>query len=256
MFLSVFPFLVGCTAIDNLKDDVQGATNPLVMEGLVVGIAPPESGDLDLAGTAFEDGASAVVAVADADSVDNLDEAPVEGASVALLAETGGRVDMVDEGSGRYAATGADGLVYTEGDDVTLSVDYGGGEDASSAQLKLPRRPDVSFPANVPKGQPLHVNLSGQAFDNVLVAVVDGASGETVWSNYPTTIQDMYQLTHGAGSLAVDVPGSALNRESVYLVGVAGLVNAGSDDLTNVNTLLSAFTAGRLLFNAVSTVAP
>ena len=256
MLFSVMSFLGGCAAIDGLKDEVAGATNPLVMEGLVVGIAPPESADVDLTGTAFESGASAVVTVADADSVDNLEEAPVEGASVALLTETGGRVALLDMGSGRYAATAEDGLSYTEGDNATLSVDYGGGEESSSAQLQLPRRPDVSFPTNVPKGQPLHVNLTGQTFDNALVVVVDSATGETVWSNYPTTIEEMYHLTHDAGALEVDVPGSALNRESVYLVGVAGLVNADTANLSNVNTLLSAFTGGRLLFTGVSTVPP
>lgn len=255
MFSLMF-LLVGCTAIADLKDDVQGATSPLVLEGLVLGIAPPTSAEVDLTGTAFEDGAAAVATIADASSVDGLDEAPIEGAEVALLLESGGRVVMVDEGGGRYTCTAADGLTYTDGDSATLSVDYPGEDTTSSAQVQLPRAPTVSFPASVPRGQPLHVDLAGQSFDNALVVVVDAATGETSWSNYPTTIEDMYNLTHGSGSLTVDVPGTALAEESIYLVGVAGLVNAEQDSLTNLNTLLSALTAGRLVFSAVSTVPP
>lgn len=245
--------LLACAELANLKEDVEGVTAPIVIEALFVGVAPPDEG-VDLSGTQFESGAAVAVMVADAASVDNLADAPVVGADVALLLDTAGRVELNDEGSGQYTADGSDGVTYVEGDYATIYAGFDGQE--ARLRQRLPRTPDLSLPASAAPGQDLEIDLTGQGFDNVLVAVIDSSTGETVYDNTPDAIEEIYQITHGEGEQRVVVPGAALQNESVYLVGVAGLSNVDTADIDSANTALSAFLAGQMQFTAVSTLPP
>jgi hypothetical protein len=250
----LFALLTGCSQIEDVKDAVNGLTNPLVFEGLVIGVAPPSDDRIDLTGTEFSSGAFAAMELADCADVADLANAPVTGAVVQFLSDETGGVTLHDDGGGSYTADSGDGLVYTAGADATVKAKVG--DDESSVRLPLPPIPTVDIPESAAPNQSLGINLTGQAFDNVLVVVIDGATGETTFDNRPDSIEDVYNLTHGSGSLAVEIPGGAFADESVYFVGVAGLTNAASADIENANTVLSAFMGGRLAFSAVSTLPP
>lgn len=241
--------LLGCAEI---KETFEGLTNPMVALGFMVGVEPPEDERIDLSGTRFEQGASALAMLADAAEADQMDEAPVTGASVAMMLDAHGRVDMPESGGGAYAADASDGLVYEEGDTATLSATYG--DETSSIAMRLPPSPDIVLPDNTAAGSGMTVDLSGQGFDNVLVFVMDATTGEVTFENTPTGIEDLYDLAHGDSEVVVPIPPKAIARESVYAVGVAGLKNADAADVENANTALSAFVAGRVAFKAVSTL--
>jgi hypothetical protein len=244
--------LVGCN-LDKLKENVEGLTNPLVAEGLFLGVEPPSSQDIDLSGTEFDNAAAAAVMLADASNVNDLEEAPVTEAAVGVLSDAIGRVDLHEDSDGTYSASADDGLVYTEGDDVVLSM--GVGNTTAKMGARLPRSPNVAgIPASGAPNAGFTVDLSGQDFDNVLVVVLDGATGDVTFDNRPDDIKAIYDLTHGEGSLVVEVPGGAVPDESIYLVGVAGLKNTDSSDMDEVNTALSAFITGRMAFTAHRTL--
>ncbi len=246
------PLLVGCSDLDDLKDKVEGYTNPTVIEGLVLGVAEPDF-DFDLSKTDFNKGAAGVVFLADAASADEIESAPIDGADVSILSETTGKLAMNEDGDGKYSITGDDGFEYTVGEDLDLNVDVG--DQSSSASVTAPAAADVTIDEAHTAGEAITVDLTGQSFSSVLVAVFDAGSGELTFSNQPEGIKEIYDFTHGgAESLVVDIPGSAFSAESVYAVGVAGLKNAGEDDFGDANTLLSTYMAGKMKFFPVSTI--
>lgn len=251
LLLALAP-LAACN-LQELADDVKGVTNPLIAEGIMLGVAPPESEDIDLSGTEFAQNAAAGVMLADAKGVDDMADAPVSGAEVAVLSDVLGRVDFGEDSAGAYSADSGDGLDYVEGDQVVLSMTIEG--EASKITSRLPPAPNTAgLPDGGQQGVGFTVDLSAQDFENVLVIVIDGQSGEVTFDNRPADIKAVYELTHGEGDKVIEVPGSAVPGESVYLLGVAGLKNADADDMDNVNTALSAFLTGRMAFTAYNTL--
>lgn len=241
----------GCEQIADLKDDVQGLTEPLVVEGLYLGVAPPDSDQVDLSGTDFAKTAAATVFLADATSIDQLEEAPVEGASVAVRSDAGGSVTLADDGGGKYSATSDDGLTYAGGERFTLSIER---DTTHRLSIVAPPDPDADLPAEHTAGQDLIVDLDGQGYDSALVVVLDGQSGDVTFSNEPEGLEEIYRLSRGDGATRVVIPGSAFAGPSVYAVGVAGLNAASGDDYEELNTGLSTFLAGKFRFYAVSTI--
>lgn len=244
--------LLACAAIEDLKNKVDGLTNPLVMEALFLGVEPPDSDQIDLSGTDFEQGATVTVLLADAGSVADLSNAPVSGAIVEFRSQATGIVQLSDEGDGKYAAASGDGLSYTQGAEVTLGVEMDGDP---AARLVAPAEIADRIPATHTKGESLAVSTGDTELAGLLVVVLDGSNGEVTFDNSPNTIEELYEFTHGGAALAVEVPGSAFSRETVYAVGVAGLNLTTADDLTEMNTALSAFIAGKLKFYPMSTIA-
>lgn len=246
------PLLVGCKDVDDLKDKVSGYTNPTVVEGLVLGVAEPDF-EFDLSSTDFGKGATGVIFLADASSADEIESAPISGAGVTIDSDTGGSSKLKDEGSGRYAVSGADGFSYTVGDAMDLGIDLG--DDACGATVVAPAAASATISETHAAGDDLAIDLSGESFDSVLVVVFDTASGSVTYSNQPENIKEIYDFTHsGSGGLSLTVPGSALADQTIYAVGVAGLKNAGEDDWDNANTLLSSYMAGKMKFYPVSTM--
>ena len=253
LILCALPLFVGC---EDVGDKIDAYTNPTVVEGLVLGVEEPtfEDFDFDLADTDFNKGAAAVVFLASATDVDEIESAPIEGAAVSLLSDTSGKLSMKDQGDGKYAVTGDDGLTYTAGESMDLSALIDGA--TAKATVTAPAAADADISQDHTTGSGLSVDLTGQAFDSVLVVVLDASSGDVTFSNQPDTVKEIYEFTHGgADSLAVDVPGTAFPSDSVYAVGVAGLKTAGEDDFTDANALLSAYMAGKMRFYPVSTLA-
>ena len=228
--------------LDDATETFEGLTNPLVVQGWYVGVAEPESDQIDLSGTDFGKGAALTVFLADAANANDLDKAPVQGAGV----QADG-VDLTEEGDGAYAATADDGLTYTEGGEALVSVQIGSG--MAEATVLTPVAATANIPAQGTAGDDLAVNLAGQGFDNVLVVVLDMDSAEVVWTNTPVDITGVYDFATADVVTSVTIPGpEAFAGSGIYAVGVAGMNKADSDAFVDMNTALSSVMAGKLRF--------
>lgn len=246
MFVLSLTFFIGCEQIGNIKNTVDGLTNPMVSQSLLLGVAEPDSEDIDLSGTDFDKGAGLNVFLADASSVDDLEEAPVSGADVRIRIGDAAAVDVGEGADGAYSATGDDGLSYSGGADAVLTLDYG--DETSQSSVSLPQAPDVTVPTSHAAGQPMTLDLSDGSYDAVLAVVLNVTSGQVTWQNRPETVREVYDFTHGTSGAVTEltIPGSAFPSGCACAVGVAGMRNASSDEFVNQNTALSAFSAGKL----------
>jgi len=247
--------LVGCSWLDKAKETIDDYTNPLVAEGIMLGVAAPESDQIDLSGTDYADGATFSMFLADAASVDDLESAVIGGAYVQFKASSTGSLTASDEGAGLYLLTSADGLEYTPGEEFTVSASKG---DVSGKVSMSEAQPvDLTLDETHEPNQALTIDLSTYDYDSALVVVVDMTTGGVTFSNQPEDIKGVYDFTHGDGSVKkVTIPGDAFSEPngSVYAVGVAGMKVASGDAFDGVNTLLSSMMTGQLVFSAVSTL--
>jgi len=249
--------LPGCAFFSKAKDTFEGMTNPLVALGLVVSVQPADSsGNMDLSNSQMQDGTALTAFLADAAKVNDLNNAPVTGADVTCNGATAS-----DLGQGLYGIEPGT-LTYQAG--ATWDVEARIGNGTAAASLTLPQASTWTPPCATGSGSTctwtagddMTVDLSGQDYDSVLVAVMDLNSGDITWSNRPTDARGVYDFTHRSdASLTVTIPGSqAFPSESVYAVGVAGMVHTGASDLVEMNTVLSTFMAGKMLVYPVSTL--
>ncbi len=239
--------LLGCADFLAIAEAFDALTNPLVVQASYLGVEPLPEG-LDLGENAWANGSTAHVLMADAGSVDDLENAPITDASV-VIEGPGTVVPLRSDAAGSWVADGTDGLAWSPGDDASVTVSRDG---EHSLTLTTPDAPELDLPEQIVAGDPLIIDLVGQDFDNVLVTVVRLADGETVYDSTPTDITALYKLTHSAGELTTEVPGSVFTEPGPYAVGVAGLVNADPDDYEGVNLALSALTGGSLQFTALA----
>ncbi|GDX83245.1 hypothetical protein LBMAG42_50560 [Deltaproteobacteria bacterium] len=235
--------LLGCADFLAIAEAFDDLTNPLVVQASYLGVEPLPEG-LDLGENTWANGGAAHVLMADAGSVDDLENAPITDASV-VLEGPGTTVPMRSDAAGSWVADGTDGLAWSPGDDASVTVTRDG---EHSLTLTTPEAPDLDIPEQIASGDVLIIDLEGQEFDNVLVTVVRLADGVTVYDSTPTDITALYKLTHSAGELTTEVPGSVFSEPGAYAVGVAGLVNADPEEYEGVNLALSALTGGSLQF--------
>lgn len=245
--------LVGCDYIEQGKDIFEGLTNPLVVQGMILGIEPPDSEDIDLSGSDYSEGTTALVFLADAANADELENAPVSGADVSLRGGNLGDEGLADMGAGAYALALDPGVVYADGAQWTVVV--GLGSDTARAEVTLPAGANLTIDEEHTQGAPLTVNLSSGGYDSALVVVIDGQNQEVTYSNEPSGIKEIYDFTHSTETVGVvEIPGTAFPDQSVYAVGIAGMNNTTSEDLENMNTALSSVMSGKMVFSAVSTI--
>ncbi|MCK6505190.1 hypothetical protein L6R53_17625 [Myxococcota bacterium] len=247
-----FPlFALGCEQVQDIKDTVDGLTNPMVVEGVLLGVEPPDVGSgLDLTNSDFARGTSVKAYLADAGDPTQLADAPVKGAMVHFVSDSnGGQVLLQDQQDGSYSANEEDdGLEYVA-EQVALTAELGG--ELRKISVNAPPIANAPINNSHAAGNPMNVDISDQSFDGLLVVVLS-SSGEVAFSNLPETIEELYDFTHGEGELAVEIPGGAFNQPGLYAVGVAGTRNAGVDEMEEVNTALSTFVAGKFKFTAVN----
>jgi hypothetical protein len=241
--------LAGCSVVDKLE----GLTNPLVAEALVLGVQEPSTAELDPAAAGLPPGAGATVFLADAKSVDDLEDAPVGGADVVYRDSTGS-YPMSEDDAGEYRVDSVetDGFDYVADDHAEITATIEGEDHTVSVRTSAPV--EVAIPLTHAAGQPLTVDASAADIDNLLVVVFRADDGEVVFSNEPKDIGEFYDLAHAPGTRVVEIRGDALAAETLYGVGVAGLTNGVESEFVSVNTALSAIMAGELRFYPVSTV--
>lgn len=244
------PSLLACEQLDEIKDTVDGLTNPLVAVGLHLGVEPPESDVINLEATPFASGASVRVLLADASDPSELDDTPVKGASVGLVSDSnGGRFDLEDQGDGSYTAKGDDGLSYAA-EAVRVAVTLDDGDHAIG--VAAPAAPQAGVAETHAQGQPMAIDISDQDYDGALVIVMDLDGGVT-WSNQPDTATEIYEFTHGSSDelTQVEIPAQAFATTGLYTVAVAGTRNSTTDDMEEVNTAVSTLVAGKFRFYPV-----
>ena len=112
----VIPLLstVGCDFFNSVGDTVDGLTNQLVAQGVVLRVLPPDLDEIDLSQSGFSEGTTATALLADAGSVTDLNNAPITGASV-WIDEGEVETTLVEQGGGAYATQDATTLNYVEG---------------------------------------------------------------------------------------------------------------------------------------------
>ena len=240
----------GCDQIKEWRDQVSGLTNRFVVEGVYMGVEEPDDDRIAsvLGDTDFGEGSSVTAYLADAAEIDDLENAPITGAAIAFHTSSGGW-NMDEESNGKYVLTDVN---YVPGETVQLESTYDG--TVRQIQVTAPSSPDGDIPWEHAEGEGLTVDLTGQGFDSALVVVIDVVNKTTTFSERPETISDFYNLAHGdEATLLVDIPGSAFAGQSLYAVGVAGVVFSDEEDYYEVNTALSTFMAGRFKFEALCT---
>lgn len=253
--------LIGCDAFNKVKTTIDGLLDPVVAQGLVLGVEPPDSSLLDgvISGGQFDAGTTATLFIADAKEVRDIENAPIAGAEVTLRA-SGADVVLgeIDVGTYSLDPTDAEGVVYTGGETWTLTVKRAnpdGTPAVSQATLELPASADFSdqIPEQHTENTPITLDFTGLGFSSALVVVLD-ENGDVTFSNEPGTIKEFYDFTHSNNALTtVEIPGSAFGADAVHAVGVAGLVNTDAQDLEEMNTALSTVVYGKMNFYPAST---
>ena len=246
--------LGGCAQLKAWQEEVEALTNQFVLEGIYIGLEEPEDELIAeiIQHTKLRDGSTATVFLADASSIDEIENSPISGANVAFESPSNGGINMTESSGGKYELSGDHGLEYWAGEEATIYSDYDG--VTHRIMTNAPAAPDIVLDEWHPAGDPLEVDLQGQGFDTTVVAVFDLVEADLTFSEAPESIGDLYEVAKGDGaSLVVEIPGSALANESLYAVGVAGLVNSDVENFEEVNTAMSAFLAGEFTFQTVCT---
>jgi hypothetical protein len=233
--------LQGCGVFNEGRDILEGLTNPLVVQAIVLGADLPDDAQGVTLPSEFSAGSTATAFLADAGNVADLDRAPISGATVRMQSETLGQA-----APGTYTLTpGA--LAYAAGQSWSFSASVGG-RNSATATIALADSADFDLPTEHAAGQGFSIDLTGQGFDGAFVVVTD-SSGATTFDNRPTDIRGFYELTRGEPAGVVAIPATAFPEPGVYLVGVAGIeTTAGRANMSRMNTALSSMLSGNLVF--------
>ncbi len=248
--------LAACDDINQIKDTIEGYTQPVVVQALLLGAEEPDLSAYDIpegmeVDTSAVAGAAAVEAfLADASSVDDLDNAPLAGIPVRLRVGDTPAIELEDQGSGAY---GSDAFEYVDKAEAALTFERDG--VTGKVSVELPYAPDLDIEFQHEQGAPLILDLTPFDYEAVLAVVFDTQTGELVYSNEPEDIVELYEWTRGDAAVKrMEIPGKTFAFESIYAVGVAGMVTGDPSTFEEVNTALSSFMAGKASFYLVSTL--
>ena len=244
----------GKQSIQNVKDKIEGLTNPLVADGVILSFVPPESDMIDFENTPYSQGTITTIGLADAKNPTDLENAPVSGAAVTIRGNV--QIDAVETAPGIYSVELGSDLAYTANQTWNIDINPGEEDEVAGVQINLPAPLDVgTIPEEHTNDQPLNLDLTGLGYNSAIVIVLDGATGNTTYSNEPKTITVLYNFMTGDEELtSVEIPADAFPNQTVYMVGVAGMVHTTEDDITEMNTALSKFMAGQMVFSVTSTI--
>jgi hypothetical protein len=250
--LASLAFVGGCQTLEEVKDDIEGLTEPIVVQAVLLGIATPDG--IDLSGTEYDNAAVLAVYLADASDPANLENAPVVGAAVSVRSESLGSLPMNDEGGGLYRISAEDAdFGYFAGEEFNVVADYDG--ESRKTVVSAPYAVDTDdIPTTHNRGEEMIVDLTNTPgdYDSVIAAVIDVTTGEKTWSNEPTGVEELYEFTHSDNDVRkVAIPGTAFPVAGVYAVGVAGMHVGDIENYVEVNTALSSFLAGEMAFYGV-----
>lgn len=246
------PLLLAAAALPGCGrlDDVASLTSPVVAQGLFVGLDLPDG--VDITGSdLLQYSAACTVLLADVGDPSQLEQAPVSGADVQFRTPSGGPYPLDDMGEGKYLVTAASGLSYDSGDSVVVTTSIDG--ETAKMSVETPGAPDVDIPTRLKPEEGFTVDISGQGYDNVLVAVYDLTRNKLTYDNLPDDVSATYTYTHDDSAEVLDVPGAeAFLRQGDYVVGIAGMRSADPTTFEGVSQTLSAFMAGQFTLGFVA----
>lgn len=249
MTRTLLPALLLVLSACNTVDDYFSS---LATEALLLGIEdPPEDVDFDLG-----EAASVTAYVAEARSLSSFSANLVDDATVTF----GGRA-LPRTGHGLYSADSSSdaALDYVAGTSYVLAIVEDG---TNTVSVTAPPAPDL---VGAPGPQETHqagagmsIDLSGQGFDNqiVLVGTSDGQGGASLtWDSRPTSADEYIDWIGGNGDVGtVVIPGSAFpDADTIYLLGVAGIVRAPDSAFDGLNPLVSNLASGQVATAIVRT---
>ncbi len=244
--------LSGCGLIEtvaDLRDAVEKVTNPVVVQGVILDLQPPDDALLLAAmeDANLEPGLTATVYVGDTRARDEAQQSS-SGARVTVEG-----VRAAEEDAGVFSLLPEDGLSYQQGAQWTLKVRQPQEGDSGTVSITLPDPAPVYVPEVHTPGAPMRLDFDGLGYDSVLAYVFD-ASGETTWTNQPESILEVFDLTVSNTAVqTLEIPASAFPDASIYAVALAGMMHSDNRDFDGVNTLLSNMMAGRMQMYAVFT---
>lgn len=244
--------LLGCDALHKAFSSVGGLTDATVVQGAVLGIEMPDDPRIAplLEGTDFAPGTAVTVFVADAKSIADLGNAPVDGGVVTVSGNVAEPVP--GQGGGLYATDpSTSNLEYEDGARWVVDVNTDG--TIGTALLDLPAAAAFEVDEFHEPGAPMTIDLTGQGFHSS-VAVVISQEGEVTWTNTPTDIRGLYEAMDSEEAGVIEIPGSAFAGEGFYAVGVAAMTHTTAEDLAGINTALSKLRVGKMRVVPVSTI--
>jgi len=244
---------IGCGELSNLRDAYEGITERFVVSAVYVGVEDREDVDLTEIGLSTQ----VTSYLSDAAEISEVNNGSLSGLDVQLTTGSFGQSSFVDVGDGQYELDAFDGLAYTPAESAIIEAVYQGTK--RSISVKTPVTADVDVYPIVEVGDPVIVDLNGQGFDAMLVVLIDVESASVVYSNEPSDVVGLIEMTHPYGyhlsshdesglDMVVEVPGEAIDRAGTYLLGVAGLNLSDPASYQDINILLSSFMAGRFTF--------
>ena len=244
----------GRQKIEDVKDKIEGLTNPLVADGVILSFVPPQSDVIDFSNTPYSEGTITTIGLADAKNAADLANAPISGAAVTVRGNV--QIDAEETSPGIYTVELGSELEYTANQTWGIDINPAEAEEIATVSLNLPAPIDLSsITEQHTANQSLVVDVTGAGFQSAIVLVMDGATGNTTYSNEPKTITELYNFMTGDEEItSVEVPAEAFPNQTLYLVGIAGMVHTTEDDIVNANTALSKFMAGQMHFATTSTV--
>lgn len=244
---------LGCNF--EVPDEISGLTSRFVAQGMYLGIEAPEDENIAsaLEESDFGGGAQLTVFFADAANVDEIEEAPIAGLRPVFRSDSAGSSDLVEGAEGQYTLNESADIAYVGGENIVISVEYA--DESRKLNALTPQGPSFSLAEIHTAGAPMAVNLQGQGFDTTLVTVIDVVTGEVTYDNLPTDISEVLDLggEEDESSSSIEIPGVAFATESIYAVGVGGLVKSDTANFVEVNTLLSGLKSGTMAFQPVCT---
>jgi len=116
----------------------------------------------------------------------------------------------------------------------------------------LPSAAELDLPSSTDEEADLVLDFSGQGFHSAIVTVFQLGGGPT-WTNYPTSINDVYtrSLAHDPLEELV-IPGVAFPRRGVYGIAVAAMVHNDDEQLSELNKLLSRGMSGLMRVESIT----
>lgn len=242
----------GCAWFKKAKDTVEGALEPIVAVGFVVQVDPFEDPLLEDYELDLEVGKAGTVFLADARDVSDLENSPVDGATLEASA-CDKAVVMGELESGTYAlepGSELDGCAQP-----TLTLTRTDSDPATVLPITIPPAPGFILPRDHNAGQPILLPLAETDFESAVVVVMDASTGDVTFSNEPSGIVETYQFIKGTGEVTdVEIPGDAFREDTVHVVLITGLISTPNSQLDEANTVLSTIAGGRTRVYVVSTL--
>ena len=247
--------LSGCKLseeIQKLEEDIGKLTDDFVVSAFYVGAQEFSYAGVNMSEVEGLQNVQSVVYLATADVTGESEPVPLSRATVTAQGESLGTITYTEPEAGYYYTNSDGGLVYTANELVTLQAEQEG--EVHTISVTTPAAAVFDLPDEHPNNTDVVVDISGQGFDGALVGVAIFPAAEMVYSNEPTTFQELYNLSHPdeeGGADIVTIPGEVFADDGLYMISIGGFVAADTADMESVNPAFSSLLAAEMAFDVI-----